>query len=36
MGLKGTNATQSVKWNEMYKWENGMKHNYMLDLGKML
>ncbi len=19
-------ATQSVKWNEMYKWKNDMKH----------
>ncbi len=23
---KGTQATQSVKWSEMYKWKDDMKH----------
>ncbi len=23
---KGTQATQSVKWNEMYKWKDDMKY----------
>ncbi len=23
---KGMQATQSVKWNEMYKWKDDMKH----------
>ncbi len=23
---KDTQATQSVKWNEMYKWKDDMKH----------
>ncbi len=23
---KGTQATQSVKWNEIYKWKDDMKH----------
>ncbi len=23
---KGTQATQSVKWNEMYKWTDDMKY----------
>ncbi len=23
---KGTHATQSVKWNEMYKWKDDMKY----------
>ncbi len=24
--FKGTQATQSVKWNEMYKWKDDMKY----------
>ncbi len=24
---KGTQATQSVKWNEMYKWKDDMKYS---------
>ncbi len=23
---KGSQVTQSVKWNEMYKWKGGMKY----------
>ncbi len=26
---KGTQATQSVKWNEMYKWKGDMKYPVM-------